>query len=49
MEVKEEDYYKYNNEKEIKDNCEIKINNKKIEFRYYYEFKEKGKFIIEYK
>ena len=30
-EIKKEDYYKYENEKEIKDNCVIEINNKKIE------------------
>ena len=46
--LKKEDYYKYNNEEEIKENCEIKINNKIIEFCYFYEFKEKGKYIIEY-
>ena len=38
----------YNNEKEIKENCEISINNKKIDFCYFYEFKEKGKYIIKY-
>ena len=30
--------YKYNNEKEIKENIEIKINGKLIEFTYYYKF-----------
>ena len=30
--IKKEDYYKYENEKEIKDNWEIEVNNKKIEF-----------------
>ena len=44
----EEDDYKYANEKEIKENCIIKINNKIIPFNYFYKFKEKGKFIIEY-
>ena len=39
-----EDDYKYENEKEIKENCEIKINNKKISFDYYNIFKEKGKY-----
>ena len=39
--IKEEDYYKYENEKEIKDNCKIKINNNDIDFNYYNEFKEK--------
>ena len=41
-----EDYYKYENEKEIKDSCEIEINNKKIEFTYFYEFEEEGKYFI---
>ena len=36
------------NEKEIKD-CEIYINYKKIDFEYYYTFKNKGKYIIKYK
>ena len=44
----EEDDYKYENEKEIKENCIIKINNKRIQFNYLYKFKEKGKFIIKY-
>ena len=44
----EEDDYKYENEKEIKENCIIKINNKIIPFNYLYKFKEKGKFKIEY-
>ena len=43
-----EDDYKYENEKEIKENCIIKINNKIIPFNYLYKFKEKGKFKIEY-
>ena len=38
----------YNNENEIRDNIEISINNKKINFCYFYEFKEKGKYIIKY-
>ena len=42
------DDYKYENEKEIKDNCEIKINNKIIPFNYYHKFNEKGKYIIQY-
>jgi len=46
--IEEEDYYKYGNEKEIKDNCQIEINNKKIDFSYFYKFKEKGKYIIKY-
>ena len=36
------------NEEEIKD-CEIYINDKKIDFTYYYTFKNKGKYIIKYK
>ena len=43
-----EDDYKYKNEKEIKENCIIKINNNIIQFNYFYKFKDKGKFIIEY-
>ena len=43
-----EDEYKYENEKEIKENCEIKINNNIIPFDYYYEFKKEGKYKIEY-
>ena len=44
----EKDDYKYENEKEIKENIQIKINKKIIEFRHYYKFKEEGKYIIEY-
>ena len=36
------------NEKEIKENIEIKINGKIIEFKYYYKFNKEGKYIIEY-
>ena len=36
------------NEEEIKE-CEIYINDKKIDFTYYYTFKSKGKYIIKYK
>ena len=43
-----EDDYKYENEKELKENTMIKINEKVIEFTYYYKFKEKGKYKIEY-
>ena len=39
---------KYNNEKEIKEICEIKINNEIIPFSYFYKFKNKGKYIIIY-
>ena len=49
MEWVDEEYdYKYENEKEIKENIEIKINEKIIEFTYYYKFKKEGKYIIEY-
>ena len=47
LEDKEDDY-KYENEKEIKENIEIKINGKIIEFTYHYKFKNEGKYIIEY-
>ena len=40
--------YKYKNEKEIKNKCIIKINNKIIKFNYYYKFKSIGKYKIEY-
>ena len=43
-----ENDYKYENEKEIKENCEITINDKLIPFSYKYKFKEKGKYIIQY-
>ena len=46
--IKKEEYYKYENEKEIKDNCLIEIINNKIEFSYFHEFKEEGKYIIKY-
>ena len=39
---------KYSNEKEIKNNCEIRINGEKIEFSYYHTFNEKGNYKIEY-
>ena len=35
----EKDDYKYKNEREIKENCIIKINNKIITFNYLYKFK----------
>ena len=44
----EDDDFEFENEKEIKENCIIKINNKVIPFNYFYKFKEKGKCIIEY-
>ena len=40
--------YKYENEKEIKEKCIIKINNKIIPFTYYNRFNKKGKYKIEY-
>ena len=43
-----QDDYLFENEKEISDNCEITINNKKIEFKYYYIFNKEGKYIIKY-
>ena len=43
-----EDDYKYENEKEIKGNIEIKMEGKIIEFSYYYKFKKEGIYNIEY-
>ena len=40
--------WKYENEKEIKDNIEMKINGKKIKFTYKYKFNKEGKYIIKY-
>ena len=40
-----EDDYKYENEKEIKENIKIKIEGKIIEFSYYYKFKKKENII----
>ena len=42
---KEEDF---ENEREIKQNCEIIINNEKIPFSFFYKFNKKGKYIILY-
>ena len=42
------DDYKYENEKEIKEKCTIKIDCKIIPFSYYYQFNEKRKYKIEY-
>ena len=39
---------KYKNEKEIKENTEIKINGKSIPFSYYYRFGKVGKYKIKY-
>ena len=47
MNIKEEDYYLYENENEIK-NCSIKINDKIIPFSYFYKFDKPGKYLIEY-
>ena len=44
----EEDDFKYENEKEIKNNCEIKINKNTIQFNYFYKFNKKGIFQLEY-
>ena len=38
----------YENEKEIKDNCEIRINDKIIPFSYFYKFDKKGKYNNKY-
>ena len=38
----------YENEKEIKDNCEIRINNEIIPFSYFHKFNKKGKYKIKY-
>ena len=40
--------YIYENEREIKEKCEIKINGKIIPFSYFYKFKKKGKYEIKY-
>ena len=44
----EDDDYKCENEKEIKENCEIKINDKIIPFSYFYKFNKIGKYKIKY-
>ena len=40
---------KFCNEKEIKENCEIRINGEKIDFTYYYQFYKPGNYKIQYK
>jgi len=45
---KDEDSYKFENEKEIKENIIIKINNNIIDFNYFYKFNSEGEYIIEY-
>ena len=48
-EIKFDEYEKeYENEKEIKENCEIRINDKIIPFSYFYKFNKKGKYNIKY-
>jgi surface protein len=47
-EKKWEDKEEFHNEEEIKDNCEIRINNKKIPFSYKHEFNKKGRYTIKY-
>ena len=42
------DEWKYENEKEIKENIEIKINDKPIKCSYYYKFEKEGNYIIKY-
>ena len=46
--ILEKDYYLYENEKEIKDNCIIKIDNKNIYFNYFYKFEKIGNYEIKY-
>ena len=43
--IQKKNFYKYENEKEIKDNCQIQINNNNINFSYFFEFKSVGKYI----
>ena len=46
------EYFKYEksyeNEKEIKENCEIRINDELIPFSYFHKFNKKGKYKIKY-
>ena len=44
-----EDDWKYENEKEIKESIEIKVDEKIIPFSYYYKFEKEGKYTIKYK
>ena len=46
--IKETNYYQYENEKEIKDNCRIEINNREIKFSYVYTFQNEGNYTIKY-
>ena len=43
-----EDDFEFENEKEIKEKCEIKINEIVIPFNYYYKFEKEGNYKIEY-
>jgi len=43
-----ENDHKYKNEKEIKENCNIEIENEIIPFSYFYKFKKEGKYKIKY-
>ena len=45
---KNNDDYEYENEKEIKEKCQIKINDKIIIFNYFYKFDKQGKNVIKY-
>ena len=42
------DDFMYENEDEIKENCILKINNKKIPFSYFHSFNQKGIYTIKY-
>ena len=42
----ESDDWKYENEEELKENIEIKINGKKIDFSYYHKFEKEGTYKI---
>ena len=44
----QEDDWKFNNEKELRENIEIKINGKIMPFSYYYKFPVKGRYNIQY-
>ena len=48
LEDKNDDDWKYENEKEIKENVEIKINGEKIDCSYYHKFNKEGIYKIEY-
>jgi len=46
--ISENDYINYYNEKEIKENCIIEIENQKINFNYYHIFYKEGKYTLKY-